>query len=132
MYEFIEGKFEEKTPSYIVINVSGIGYHIEISLTTFSDVKDLQSGRLLTHFIIREDGRILFGFSTKKERDLCRMLISVNGIGAGTARMILSSMNCDELLSAIGSGNVGAIKQVKGIGEKTAQRVVLELKDNIK
>src|SRR5574344_192932 len=131
MYEFIEGTFEQQTPSYIVVNAGGVGYHIEISLTTFSDLKALKQGRVLTHLIVREDERILFGFSTKIERDLFRMLLSVNGIGAGTGRMILSSLNCNELLSAIGEGNVAAIKQVKGIGEKTAQRVVLELKDKI-
>jgi len=131
MYEFIEGKFEQQTPSYIVVNAGGVGYHIEISLTTFADLKEKTQGRVLTHLIVREDERILFGFSTKTERDLFRMLLSVNGIGAGTARMLLSSLNCRELLSAIGEGNVVAIKQVKGIGEKTAQRVVLELRDKI-
>ena len=129
MYEFIEGKFEYKTPSTVVVNASGVGYHIEISLTTYSSIKSLDSGRILTHHVVREDAHQLFGFSTAKERQLFRYLISVNGIGVNTARMMLSSMNTDELLIAIVKEDVNAIKQVKGIGLKTAQRVILELKD---
>jgi len=129
MYEFIEGKFEYKTPSAVVVNASGVGYHIEISLTTYSDIKAMDSGRVLIHHVVREDAHQLFGFSTAKERQLFRFLISVNGIGVNTARMMLSSMNTDELLIAIVKEDVNAIKQVKGIGLKTAQRVILELKE---
>lgn len=129
MYEFIEGKFEYKTPSSVVVNASGVGYHIEISLTTYSSIKDRDDGRILTHHVVREDAHQLFGFSTAKERQLFRFLISVNGIGVNTARMMLSSMNTDELLIAIVKEDINAIKQVKGIGLKTAQRVILELKD---
>jgi len=129
MYEFIEGKFEYKTPSTVVVNASGVGYHIEISLTTYSDIKAMDSGRVLIHHVVREDAHQLFGFSTAKERQLFRFLISVNGIGVNTARMMLSSMNTDELLIAIIKEDVNAIKQVKGIGLKTAQRVILELKE---
>lgn len=129
MYEFIEGKFEYKTPSAVVVNASGVGYHIEISLTTYSDIKSMDSGRVLVHHVVREDAHQLFGFSTAKERQLFRFLISVNGIGVNTARMMLSSMNTDELLIAIIKEDVNAIKQVKGIGLKTAQRVILELKE---
>lgn len=129
MYEFIEGKFELKNPSFVVVNANGIGYHIEISLTTYSEIKNLDSGKILTYHVVREDAHQLFGFSTVKERQLFRHLISVNGIGVNTARMMLSSMNTDELLVAIVKENVNAIKQVKGIGQKTAQRVILELKD---
>lgn len=129
MYEFIEGKFEYKNPSYVVVNTNGIGYHIEISLTTYSEIKNMDSGRILTYHVVREDAHQLFGFSTAKERQLFRFLISVNGIGVNTARMMLSSMNTDELLVAIVKEDVNTIKQVKGIGLKTAQRVILELKD---
>lgn len=129
MYEFIEGKFEYKTPSAVVVNASGVGYHIEISLTTYSDIKAMDSGRVLIHHVVREDAHQLFGFSTAKERQLFRFLISVNGIGVNTARMMLSSMNTDELLISIIKEDVNAIKQVKGIGLKTAQRVILELKE---
>ena len=129
MYEFIEGKFDLKNPSFIVVNAGGVGFHIEISLTTYSEMKDLEGGRILTHQVIKDDAHQLFGFSSAKERQLFRQLISVNGIGVNTARMMLSSMNTDELLVAIVKEDVNAIKQVKGIGLKTAQRVILELKD---
>ena len=129
MYEFIEGKFDLKNPSFIVVNAGGVGFHIEISLTTYSEIKDLEGGRILTHQVIKDDAHQLFGFSSAKERQLFRQLISVNGIGVNTARMMLSSMNTDELLVAIVKEDVNAIKQVKGIGLKTAQRVILELKD---
>ncbi|MFA7082697.1 MAG: Holliday junction branch migration protein RuvA [Bacteroidales bacterium] len=129
MYEFIEGKFDLKNPSFIVVNANGVGFHIEISLTTYSEIKDLEGGRILTHQVIKDDAHQLFGFSSAKERQLFRQLISVNGIGVNTARMMLSSMNTDELLVAIVKEDVNAIKQVKGIGLKTAQRVILELKD---
>ena len=129
MYEFIEGKFDLKNPSFIVVNAGGVGFHIEISLTTYSEIKDLEGGRILTHQVIKDDAHQLFGFSSAKERQLFRQLISVNGIGVNTARMMLSSMNTDELLVAIVKEDVNAIKQVKGIGLKTAQRIILELKD---
>ena len=129
MFEFLEGKFEEITPSYVVVNCSSVGYKVEISLTTYTDLKDKSSGRLFVHQIVREDAQLLFGFSSKKERTVFRALISVNGIGANTARMMLSSLNSDELLRAVVKEDVGAIKAVKGIGIKTAQRVIIDLKD---
>lgn len=129
MFEFLEGKFEEITPSYVVINCSSVGYKVEISLTTYTDLKDKSSGRLFVHQIVREDAQLLFGFSSKKERTVFRALISVNGIGANTARMMLSSLNSDELIRAVVKEDVGAIKAVKGIGIKTAQRVIIDLKD---
>lgn len=131
MYEFIEGKLEYINPSSVVVNVLGIGYHIEISLTTYTEIKDKVNARILTHHVVREDANQLYGFSTAKERQLFRHLISVNGIGVNTARMILSSMNTDELLVSIVKEDVNAIKSVKGIGLKTAQRVILELKDKL-
>lgn len=129
MFEFLEGKFEEITPSYVVVNCSSVGYKVEISLTTYTDLKDKSSGRLFVHQIVREDAQLLFGFSSKKERAVFRALISVNGIGANTARMMLSSLNSDELIRAVVKEEVGAIKAVKGIGIKTAQRVIIDLKD---
>ncbi len=129
MFEFLEGKFEEITPSYVVVNCSSVGYKVEISLTTYTDLKDKSSGRLFVHQIVREDAQLLFGFSSKKERTVFRALISVNGIGANTARMMLSSLNSDELIRAVVKEDVGAIKAVKGIGIKTAQRVIIDLKD---
>lgn len=129
MFEFLEGKFEEITPSYVVVNCSSIGYKVEISLTTYTDLKDKSSGRLFVHQIVREDAQLLFGFSSKKERTVFRALISVNGIGANTARMMLSSLNSDELIRAVVKEDVGVIKAVKGIGIKTAQRVIIDLKD---
>lgn len=131
MYEFIEGKLEYINPSSVVVNVLGIGYHIEISLTTYTEIKDKVNVRILTHHVVREDAHQLYGFSTAKERQLFRNLISVNGIGVNTARMILSSMNTDELVVSIAKEDVNAIKSVKGIGLKTAQRVILELKDKL-
>lgn len=131
MYEFIEGKLEYINPSSVVVNVLGIGYHIEISLTTYTEIKDKVNVRILTHHVVREDAHQLYGFSTAKERQLFRNLISVNGIGVNTARMILSSMNTDELVVSIVKEDVNAIKSVKGIGLKTAQRVILELKDKL-
>lgn len=131
MYEFIEGKLEYINPSSVVVNVLGIGYHIEISLTTYTEIKDKVNARILTHHVVREDAHQLYGFSTAKERQLFRNLISVNGIGVNTARMILSSMNTDELVVSIVKEDVNAIKSVKGIGLKTAQRVILELKDKL-
>ena len=131
MFAYIEGKFVEKTPSFLILDCHGIGYNIEISLTTYSDIKDKESGRILTHFIVREDAQILIGFSTERERTLFRHLISVSGVGANTARMMLSSASPDELSQAISSGNVGLLQSIKGIGAKTAQRIILEIKDKI-
>lgn len=131
MFDFFEGKFVELTPSYIVVNCNGIGYKIEISLNSYTVFKDKSEGRVLAHLIVREDAHLLFGFESEKERQLFKYLISVNGVGANTARMILSSLNCDELIEAVVNENVSAIKSVKGIGIKTAQRIIIDLKDNL-
>jgi len=129
MYEFIEGKFDLKNPSFVIVNVGGVGYRIEISLTTYSEIKNLDNGRMLIHQVIRDDAHLLFGFWTAKERELFRQLISVNGIGVNIARMMLSSMSTDELIISIVKEDANELKKVKGIGVKTAQRVILELKD---
>ncbi len=131
MFEFFEGKFVEITPSYIVVNCGGVGYKIEISLNSYSILKDKSEGKVLVHHIVREDAQLLFGFENEKERKLFRHLISVNGVGANTARMILSSLSCDDLIEAVVTKNVNVIKAVKGIGLKTAQRIIIDLKDNL-
>ncbi len=129
MFEFLEGKIEQLTPSYAVVNCGGVGFSVEISLATYSDLKDVPQKRLYIHYVIREDARLLFGFSTQRERELFRALISVSGIGANTARMMISSLGCDELVRAVSKEDISAIKAVKGIGLKTAQRVVVDLKE---
>ena len=131
MFEFFEGTFVEITPSYIVVNCGGVGYKIEISLNSYSILKDKSEGKVLVHHIVREDAQLLFGFENEKERKLFRHLISVNGVGANTARMILSSLSCDDLIEAVVTENVNVIKAVKGIGLKTAQRIIIDLKDNL-
>lgn len=131
MFDFFEGKFVEITPSYIIVNCNGVGYRIEISLNSYTLLKDRSEGRVLVHHIVREDAQLLFGFESEKERKLFKHLISVNGVGANTARMILSSLSCDELIEAVVSENVASIKAVKGIGLKTAQRIIIDLKDHL-
>lgn len=132
MIAYIKGKFIEKTPAYVVVETAGgVAYYINISLATFSQIKELESGILFTHYVVKEDGQTLFGFFDEEERSLFRLLISVNGVGGNTARLILSSLNVGELMHAIATENVNVIKSVKGIGLKTAQRIVLDLKDKI-
>ena len=131
MITHIEGILEEKNPAYVIIDVNGIGYFLHISLTTFSDVPDKGKLRLYTHLSIREDAHTLFGFSTQSEREMYRHLISVSGVGPSTARMILSALSPDEAALAIISGDVNLLKKVKGIGGKTAQRIIVDLKDKV-
>jgi Holliday junction DNA helicase RuvA len=132
MYEFLKGSFEEITPSYIVVNCNNVGYRVEISLTSYSFFKDKKEGKVYTHFVVREDCQLLYGFATIKERELFRNLITVSGIGANTARMMLSSLSSEELVKAIVSEDIKTINSIKGIGTKTAQRVVIDLKDKLK
>ena len=131
MITHIEGILEEKNPAYVIIDVNGVGYFLHISLTTFSDVPDKGKVRLYTHLSIREDAHTLFGFSTQSEREMYRHLISVSGVGPSTARMILSALSPDEAALAIISGDVNVLKKVKGIGGKTAQRIIVDLKDKV-
>jgi len=131
MYEFITGNIIELTPAGVVIEACGIGYFIHISLTTYTKINNQEKGKLFLQQIIREDAHLLFGFAEKGERDLFRMLISVNGIGANTAIMMLSSFQPEDLQRAIQDENVNILKSIKGIGAKTAQRVIIELKDKI-
>lgn len=131
MYNYISGKLVEATPAYAVIDCNGVGYMLEISVTTYTQIKDLQQVKLLTHFVVREDAQLLFGFFEEKERSLFRNLINVNGVGVATARVMLSTLSTDELTNAIISEDVKTVQSVKGIGAKTAQRIVLELHDKL-
>lgn len=127
MYEYITGTLAEATPTYAVVEAHGIGYFINISLKTYSDIEHLADAKLYVHFIVREDQQTLFGFSTKLERELFRQLISVSGVGGNTARMILSTYTPQELQSIISSENAVLLKNVKGLGLKTAQKIIVEL-----
>lgn len=127
MYEYITGQVAEATPTYAVIEAAGVGYFIHISLKTYSDIENSQQARLYTHFIVREDQQTLFGFSTKLERELFRQLISVSGVGGNTARMILSTYSSHELQNIIATDNAVLLKNVKGLGLKTAQKIIVEL-----
>ena len=131
MFEYIKGSISSLTPAGIVIEAGDIGYFVHISLTTYSQLHGSEKARLFLHQVVREDAHILYGFFEKTERELFRMLISVNGIGANTAMMMLSSHKPEELRHAILNDNVGLLKNIKGIGIKTAQRVIIDLKDKI-
>jgi len=131
MITHIKGKLIEKNPTYVVVECNGIGYWLNISLNTSAQISDNESVFLYTHLLVKEDSHTLFGFKTKTEREIFRMLISVSGVGPSIARTMLSSMTTDEIQQAIGSGNVSVIQSVKGIGAKTAQRVIIDLKDKI-
>ena len=127
----LKGRMIEKSPTEIVIDCNGVGYLVNISLNTFSKLSDSEIISLYTHLQVKEDSHTLFGFFEKTERNLFRQLISVSGIGASTARTMLSSLTPGEIQSAIVSGNVSVIQSVKGIGLKTAQRVIIDLKDKV-
>lgn len=127
MYEYISGKLAEVTPTYAIVEAAGVGYFINISLKTYSDIENSAEARLYVHFIVREDQQSLFGFSTKIERELFRRLISVSGVGGNTARMILSTYTVRELQNIIATENAVLLKNVKGLGLKTAQKIIVEL-----
>jgi Holliday junction DNA helicase RuvA len=131
MITHLKGKLVEKSPTNVVIEVNGIGYWVNISLTTFSQIPDNENIKLFTHLQIKEDSHSLYGFYSKKERDIFRLLISVSGIGTSTARTMLSSLNPQQVVEAISSNNVSIVQSVKGIGSKTAQRLIIELRDKI-
>ncbi len=131
MYEFIRGIFIERNPAHIVIETGGVGYFVNISLNTYSKINNQKEGLLYLHQAIREDAHVLYGFADKSERDLFRNLISVNGVGASTAIMMLSSLSPDEIAAAVTTENVAVLKAVKGIGIKTAQRIIIDLKDKL-
>jgi len=131
MITHIEGKLVEKNPTDVVIDCNGVGYFINISLHTFSQIPDREHLRLYTYLQVREDSHSLYGFSTKVEREIFKLLISVSGIGTNTARTMLSSLTPDQVKEGIAGGDVALIQSVKGIGAKTAQRVIIDLKDKV-
>lgn len=131
MIAHLQGRLVEKSPTEVVIECHGVGYSVNISLHTFSLLPDGENVKLYTHLQIKEDAHTLFGFAEKAERELFRMLISVSGVGAGIARTMLSSLEPKQVIQAIASGDAVAIQSIKGIGAKTAQRVVLDLKDKV-
>lgn len=131
MYEYISGKIASATATQVVIDCGGVGYLLEVSLNTYAAVKEQESARLWVHEIVREDAYLLYGFATVEEREMFRLLLSVSGVGAATARIMLSSLTVSELASAISTQNTRAVQGVKGIGAKTAQRIILELKDKV-
>ena len=131
MYDYLKGKMVEKTPTYIVIEVNGVGYMVSISLTTYSKIKDKEDIKIFTYFVVREDAQLLYGFADKNERLLFTYLISVSGVGANTARLILSSLTTEEAFDAIVLSKANVLQGVKGIGGKTAQRIIIDLKDKL-
>lgn len=131
MYEFLTGKLTEKNPAFVVLDNHGTGYMINITLNTFSKIKDLEEARLFTHFYVREDAQMLYGFADKAERELFRYLLTVSGVGASTARLILSSLTAEEVYDAITLNKAGVLQSVKGVGGKTAQRIIIDLRDKL-
>lgn len=131
MITHLNGKLVEKNPSYLIIEAAGVGYFVNISLQTYSQLGNEENCKIFTYLSIKEDSHTLYGFADIQERELFKQLISVSGVGTNTARMMLSSMTSSELVSSIASSNITSITSIKGIGAKTAQRIVLDLKDKI-
>src|SRR5688500_8207041 len=131
MFAFVKGSFVHKTPSSVIVDVNGVGYELHISLNTYSEIQHLESGLLYTYFHVREDAQLLFGFSRESEKSIFIQLISVSGVGAATARMMLSSMKPEEIIQAITQGNARQLELIKGIGKKSAERIILELRDKV-
>jgi holliday junction DNA helicase RuvA len=131
MYAYLQGKFTYKSPAVVYMDVNGIGFELNISLNTYTHIQHLNEGRLYTHLQVKEDGHALFGFFERGEKELFLQLTSVSGIGAATARLLLSHLKPEEAIRAVAQGNVKLLESVKGIGKKTAERLVLELKDKV-
>ncbi len=131
MYEFIKGNIEELTPTYVVVAAGGVGFFINISLQTYGNIGQLREVQLWAHHIVREDAELLYGFFEKEEREVFRLLVGVSGVGPNTARMVLSSLSSAEVRDAIQQDNINRLQSIKGIGAKTAQRIVVDLKDKI-
>lgn len=131
MYAYLKGKFVVKTPTSVVVDVHGVGYEVQVSLHTYSRIQSLDEGQLYVHLLVREDAHLLFGFFDRAEKEMFLHLLSVSGVGASTARMMLSSLQPAEISQAILNANETLLESIKGIGKKTAQRIVLELKDKL-
>lgn len=131
MIEFLRGRYIEKNPTNVVMECNGVGYFVNISLYTFSKLGQDESGMIYIHFVVREDAQLLYGFSSKEEREVYRKLISVSGVGPSTGMMIVSTYAPNEVTNIIASEDVNALKAVKGIGAKSAQRIIVDLKDKI-
>ena len=131
MFHHFVGRVREKSPAHIVLECGGVGYYLNISLTTFGQIGEAKEVKLLTHAVYREDAQLLFGFHTGVERDVFLLLLSVSGVGANTARMILSALRPNEAIQAISNGDSGTLQRIKGIGAKTAQRIVIDLRDKV-
>jgi len=131
MIDHLKGKLDRVTPTYAVVDCQGVGYLAHISLNTYTRIKDTTQVHLFIHPVIREDAHLLYGFADEHEREVFRMLISVSGVGSATARMILSSLSAQDTEMAILSGDVGALKRIKGIGAKSAERIIIDLKDKV-
>ncbi|MBT8327020.1 MAG: Holliday junction branch migration protein RuvA [Bacteroidia bacterium] len=131
MFDFISGKTERITPTEIVVNCNGVGYLLHISLNTFEKLKSKSEVKIFAHLVVREDSQTLYGFATMNEREMYVKLLGVNGVGPSTARMILSAMSVDDVVSAITNSNIAMLKSIKGIGPKAAQRLVIELQDKL-
>lgn len=131
MYDYIKGEIAELSPARVVIEAAGVGYDIAISLQTYSEIEKESSAKIYVHYVVREDAQLLYGFATKFERELFRHLLSVSGVGGNTARMILSTYSPDELRNIIATGNATLLKHVKGLGLKTAQKIIVELSGKV-
>ena len=131
MYEYITGRVESLTPASAVVEAGGVGYFLNISIQTFSRIGSQTEVKLYTHFVVREDAQILYGFYDRAERDIFRLLIGVSGVGGNTARMILSSFTSEEVCRVVSTGQAELLKTVKGLGLKTAQKIIVELRDKI-
>jgi len=131
MYEYISGKISNLTPTYVIVDNNGMGYIVHISLFTYTKLTEKKEAFLFLHQIIREDMNAFYGFVSKEERDIFRLLITVSGVGPNTARMMLSSLSPSDITTAIMTSNVSTLKQIKGIGQKTAERILVDLRDKI-
>jgi Holliday junction DNA helicase RuvA len=131
MFAYLKGKLAHKDPTFVILDINGVGYEVKISLNTFSKIKDQENIQLFTHFHVKEDAQILFGFADIHEKQTFLHLVSISGVGPSTGLMVLSSLTPQEVEQAILSEDVGTIQGVKGIGTKTAQRIILELKDKV-